>query len=133
MDLKLTAVTDAANPTEGDLHLDGEAAVLVDGREAIAQHLRIRLRFFLGEWFLDERQGIPFYRDILVKNPSRRLVESILKRVIVDTPGVDSLDKFELSIDAATRSATVSFTVVTTDGETLRSDDYEPLILEGLS
>lgn len=133
MDLQLTAVTDAANPTEGDLHLDGEALSLVDGREAIAQHIRIRLRFFLGEWFLDEREGVPFYRDILIKNPSRRLVESVFRRVIIETPGVDSLDKFELAIDAATRTATLSFTAVTNDGERIRSDDYDPLILEGLS
>jgi len=133
MDLQLTAVVDADNPIAGDLHLDGAAAQLVDGREAIAQHMRIRMRFFLGEWFLDQREGIPFFRDILRKNPSRTLVESIFRQVIVETSGVDLLEKFELSIDAATRTAKVDYTAVTTDGETLRSDDYGPLIIEGLS
>lgn len=133
MDLMLTAVTDAANPTEGDLHLDGEALSLVDSRDAIAQHIRIRLRFFLGEWFLDQREGIPFYRDILTKNPSRSLVESIYRQAITDTPGVDSLEKFALSIDASTRTGEVTFTVTTTDGATLTSDDYDPFLLEGLS
>lgn len=44
MDLKLDIASDDIDVSTGDL-------VLVEGTDAIIQHLQIRLRFFLGEWF----------------------------------------------------------------------------------
>ena len=111
-DLKLDILTN-------DLDVSGNDLELVDGVDAIAQNLRIRYRFFLGEWFLDTREGIPYYEKILVKNPNRADVDSILREVALTTPGVADVERFESAFDGASRELTVDFWA--------RSDTDEPI------
>jgi len=120
---------DIALTSDSDIDITGGTLSLVTERDAIAQHMRIRLRFFLGEWFLDRREGIPYFRDILIKNPSRAVVTSTLKRVMLETPGIAAVDKFALEIDRETRAGTITWEVTTDSGAVLTSDDYGPLIL----
>ncbi len=109
--------------TTGDLDLTSGGLELVDGADAVAQHLRIRLRTVLGSWFLDTRIGVPYFERILVKNPDTNLVRRILNEAIVDTPGVSEVRDFNLDYDGATRIATVTFVAVTDLGETLEFTD----------
>ena len=111
MDLLLDTTNDL-NVTTGDLQL-------TSGLAGIAQHLRIRLRFFLGEWFLDTRLGVPYFEQILVKNPGTSVVRTIMRDVVITTPGVASMNDFVTDFDGATRTLSVSFTAVTTSGEPL--------------
>lgn len=90
--------------TNGDL-------VLTSQGDAVRQHLLQRLRTFRGEWFLDLSEGVPYYQDILVKNPNPDVVDGVLKEVILTTPGVDELLTFELDYDQATRRLTLDFSV----------------------
>lgn len=131
MDLQLTVTTDSANPVAGDLHLDGAAGVHVTGREAIAQHLRQRLSSFRGEWFLDTRVGVPYFRDVLGQSPSNRFLRSLFRQVILGTPGVTDVTKLSISVDTGARTLTVDdWEVTTTDGTSLSAADYGPLIVE---
>lgn len=114
---------------DGDIDTTHGKFSLANGVTAIAQHMRIRVRFFLGEWFLDQREGVPYYRDVFIKNPSRAVVVSTFKRVILSTPGVATLDRFEFELDRSTRVATIDWEVTTTDGVVLTSADYGPFIL----
>lgn len=98
------------NPATGDLLIESRALRLtVDGAEAVAQKLRVRLRLFQGEYPLDTRVGVPWYTDILGRHP-RATVEAILRRVIATCPGVDALESFTLSISAQ-RVASITFKV----------------------
>lgn len=110
MDLKISGGS--------DLVVDNGDLVLVDGVESISQHLRIRLRFFKGEWFLDERIGLPFYDSILVKRPNLDVVRSILREAIVTCPGVEALETLDLDFDATTRQLSVELVAVA-EGEGL--------------
>lgn len=110
-----------------DLVVRGGELVLATGEEAIDQNLRLRLKFFLGEFFLDEAQGIPFYRDVFIKNPNTRLLRTIFTQAIETTTGIKSVDALELSIDTATRTLSLSFVATMTTGGTLT---YDPFILE---
>jgi len=101
MDLKLT--------TDGDLDFSTGDLILLEHPDDIAQHLRIRLRFFLGEWFLDQRIGIPYFEKILIKNPNEAVIRSIYRDVILTTPGVEALRSLELSYDEILRKLTVEF------------------------
>ncbi len=116
---------DLALDTDGDLALAEATGDLetVDGNDAVAQHMRIRLRFFLAEWFLNLREGIPYYRDILVKNPDRALVRRVLTRAVAETPGIDSVLRFELVINPD-RSAEVSFDALLDDGAVLTFNEF---------
>jgi hypothetical protein len=111
VDIKLT--------NTGDIDFSTGDLVLLDGADAIVQHLKIRFRFFLGEWFLDPRIGIPYFEQILVKNPDTNIVRSTFREVIIKTPGIANLQSLVLDYDGPTRVLSVSFIATTTDGETI--------------
>lgn len=113
-DLKLT--------TLDDIDFSQDDLQVIDGIEAIAQHIRIRLRFFLAEWFLDQRIGVPYYRQILIKVANENIVRETLSRVIIDTPGVASLEEFAFTFGITERQARkllLDFLAKTDTGETL--------------
>ena len=107
----------ALDPTTGDLLLENFDLQLVDGRDQIAQNLAIRLRFILGEWFLDTNAGVPYYNDFFIKAPNQIRIESVLKEEILDTSGVNQILSFASSFDARRRVYSVVFSVITTQGE----------------
>lgn len=103
MDFKIDTAT-------GDIDLSTNDLVLLDHIEAVAQHLRIRLRFFLGEWFLDQRVGIPYVEKILGKVGRREnVVRAIFRKVILTTPGVEALRSLDLTYTGETRLLTLEF------------------------
>lgn len=110
-----------------DIDLSGHRFNLVEGDDAIEQHLLIRLKFFLDEWFLDSRVGIPYYRDILIRNPNLDLIRNIYKTAVLDTPGIASVESIELDIDTASRTLNLSFACTLDSGAVLT---YDPFILE---
>ena len=102
----------ALDPTTGDLLITDFDLSLVTGTDQVAQNLAIRLRFFLGEWYLDNTAGIPYYEYILIKAPNEIQVESFLKEEISGTNGVTQITAFSSSFTPATRSYNVSFSVI---------------------
>lgn len=92
------------------------------GAESVGQKLRLRLGLRKGEWFLDTRVGVPWYTDILGRQPPRAR-EAVLRRVIVTSPGVRALESFALTVNAD-RSARLSFSVRATSGETITVQDF---------
>ena len=116
-------MSDLALDIDGDLLVSNDSLSLVEGDDAIVQHLTIRFKFVLGEWFLDTRVGIPYFGEILIRNPDLSRVRAIFKQVILDTPGIDSLEEFSLTVDAATRKATLTFRARKTDGEILEFNE----------
>ena len=108
MDLRLDAL--------GDLDFSDDALHLVDGADAIAQHVQFRLRLFKGEWFLDAAIGMPYYDTVLVKAPDLIAIRSEIRQAILSTPGVASLDGLDLAFDRAARTLSVSFAATTDAG-----------------
>lgn len=119
---------------DGDIMLtrgptgDQDEITLVTGAEAVAQHLTIRLRHFLGEWEMNTLEGIPFFRDIFVKAPDLSLVRDIFRQAIIGTPGVVSVEEISVNIDTATRTAAITFRCTFEDGTVL--DYTDPFIIE---
>ena len=103
--------------SDWDIEPTGSNLTLVTGADAIKQHLGQRLKTFYGEWFLDMEKGIPYFQQVLKKNPDPVVIDSIFKREIIDTPGILQLLEFDLSIDNATRILALSFKVLSIDGE----------------
>lgn len=112
----LELVNDATDAFNGDLKVTDNSLSLVTAADAIRQHLQVRFGLFLGEWFLNEELGVPWFRDVLVKKPSFVVVQETLKGVILDTPGVLEIERFEFDYAAASRVATLSFTCLSTEG-----------------
>ena len=113
-----------ATDDSGDIYFDanGDLALVEDGEE-VAQHVKQRLDFFQGEWFLDESVGVPWYQEIFQpRRGSNRLsarayTEAILKDTILETPGVTRLLSFDFTSDEINRVASFTFRVDTAWGD----------------
>jgi hypothetical protein len=127
----------------GDLALSGDfgdpfgmhaggATVLVEGIQQIRQRLAARFQFFAGEWFLDLRQGIPMYRDVLIKKPRGPVVRSLLRRVVLTTPGVLSCPRFDLTFDSKTRRAAALFEAICDGGTIIVKPGDNDFLLDNL-
>jgi len=109
-DLKLDVLTHDLTVEKYDLNL-------VDDLAATAQRIKIRLKFFLKEWFLERSVGVPYYESVLEKAPDLPYVENILKTTILETPRVLTLTSFSLDYDNFTRRLIINFGVLTEDGD----------------
>lgn len=99
-----------------DIVVDGLSFVVIDGADAVAQHIKTRLLLWRGEWFLNNDLGVPWDTDILIKNPRGTVVEAALKAAIRETPNVTSLDEFALEYAPSSRELSVSFRASTPFG-----------------
>jgi len=89
----------------------GKVTFVSDPVQAGAIKLRTRLNMYLGEWFADTRVGVPWFQRILVKNPDVRLVETIIRSIIVSTPPfVDAT--VTVTAPDVNRKSTCTFTAI---------------------
>ena len=93
--------------------------VLVDGNvplyPGVDQRIDCVLRTFLGEWWLDRTQGLPYFAEMLKKNPDLSVVRQAFAAVILSVPGVRKIIKLETKFTASTRTLSVNFEVQGTD------------------
>jgi hypothetical protein len=138
--LSIVMETDAENPIVGDLRLTNNQFTIVEGSESLGdpndpdrgvegvrQHLRQRHLFFRGEWFLDRRQGFPYFERVLIKNADLPGIRTLERRLIVDTPGIASVSELDLGLSAS-RQLSIDYKAHTTNGQDI---DFGPLILLG--
>lgn len=107
-------MSDIATNTSGDIKVTEGDVLLTSGIDAIRQHLEIRLRAFHGEWFLDERIGVPYFGNVFKKNPDLTVLNAIFTKAILDTPGVNSLQA--LTFNLIGRQLNITFSALTDEG-----------------
>lgn len=112
----------ALDPVTNDLVFQDFDFALIDDTKQIMQNLAIRLRFILGEWYLDILQGIPYYEVFFRKAPNQIQIESILKQEIVNTRGIVELTAFESDFDQRKRIYYVKFSARSITGEELQKE-----------
>lgn len=112
MDLKLDST--------GDLDITNGKLSLVDGLYRIRQQGLIRLRFLKGEWFLDAREGMPYFQEILgVKPFSETLARTRSRAALLGISGVLDVKSMEFELDGATRELSVDWAAIAeVDGTT---------------
>lgn len=115
----------ATDPTTGDLAFP---PYIVRGPDAVVQKIRQRFKFFKGEWFLDQRLGVPYLQSIFIKAPNQIFIDAVFSSVLLGTPGVASIASFSSSLDRLSRTLTVDFQVTLVDGTTVTAQ-AEPFIL----
>ncbi len=109
---------------DGDFDLAGNQMSLVDGPQEVLQLLRNNLRFFQDEDPLDPGMGVPYFQQILDKATSPATSEAILKNVVQNTDGVKDVLGFSLTVDPATRLASITFTATTDGGPVPVSESF---------
>lgn len=86
--------------------------------EATAQRVYTRLQLLNGEWFLNTDAGIPYLQEILVKPENLPLAESLIKKTILQTDGIQEITAFDMIFDRATRKLDIAATVTNEFGTT---------------
>lgn len=105
-----------ASPTYKDLLITNNDLSIVSGSQGILQDIIQNISFFLGEWFLDNTQGLPWFQQILVKNPDQSKIDAIFQNAILNTPGVEGLNSYAFTVNSAQRILSLNFTAQTTSG-----------------
>lgn len=94
----------------GDLDLGPNLqGVLLRGSAYVRQKISQRLKFIQGEWFADQRLGVPYYEDIFAKNPNLDIVRTILLNALLSVQEVGSVDWLTFSLTNETRQLAISF------------------------
>ena len=106
----------ALNIASNDLVIKNNDLILIDNAERVAQQVLITLRFWLGEWFLDTRQGVPYFEYVLVKNPNTNHIRQILAEKIQSVEGVNSIVSLDFDFRRITRELYVNFEIDTDYG-----------------
>lgn len=107
----------ALDPITHDLTL-GTDLSLVERIDYVVQKVKIRLWFFLGEWFLDTTEGTPFYQLVFVKGSKMEHIDAVMKDRILGSTGVRALKSYSSSFDRARRRLSIRFEAQGDDGAT---------------
>lgn len=103
----------------GSLARSNGSLIVITGIEEIAQKISISLQLVLGEWFLNTAEGVPYYEQIFVKNPSPGKITSIFRKAILAVPGVASIQTLTVDFERTTRKIAVRFFGTAVSGETI--------------
>ena len=81
-----------------------------DTSDSVAQRVKTRLLSFKNDWVHDIEHGLPWFESF--ERPADLVaVERMIKRQVLSTHGVSSIEAFELSLDPETRKLTVIATI----------------------
>ena len=103
--------------------VEGQLA-FVTGKDYVAQRVRTRLQLFLGEWFLDTSQGVPWFQEILVKPANIVTTQALIKNTILNTPDVTGIESYSDSFDGTSRTYTVTAVINSVYGQVQISQNF---------
>lgn len=115
---------------DGDLDvITGNLIVESNAATVLANKLTNRFRFFKGEWFIDTREGVPYFQYVFVKNPDLNAISQMFKKVLLTTPGVASVVKVQCDFYTNLRQLVASFECVTDTGAVIAGGPGDPFIV----
>lgn len=113
---------------DGDLALGAEEFLTGYTAEEVAQNVLTRLKFFLGEWFLDTTDGTDWFGSVLGKGSVLASRESVIRQRILLTPGCAGMTAFSLTTDIATRELTVNASIVSASGDSVEINYVQAIV-----
>jgi hypothetical protein len=95
-------------------------------QEYAAIRLRENLSFFLGEWFLDTRAGLPYFRVIIGQRYDPAAIDSMFRRGALLSPGVAAVEALTSSFNRKTRVLAIpTFQIRLKDGSLITQDQLQ--------
>lgn len=105
------------NDATGDIDIQQNNWVMVQGTEEISQIIKQNLQTVLGEWFLDSSLGLPWFTEIFEKGQSQKNIDTIFIDEIGAAPGVISLVNYSSQLtNKANRLLSIEFQAYTVEG-----------------
>jgi len=110
-------ITDFGLDEDGDEYADSTGLAMTGDLPGIKQQVALRLGFFKGEWFLNEDTGIPWYEEIIVKNPNLIRIREIFRDAILSVTGIREVTFMDLLFSSYSRTLDLKFKASTNLGE----------------
>jgi len=107
---------DIALNTSHDLDTSKLDFTLVSGSERVRQQLLIKLRLWVGEWFLDNEFGTPYLERILGKQVTIAASLAAIRQSILEVADVIKINELTYEFSNLTRTLKVNFVVDTPYG-----------------
>ena len=104
---------------DGDLHITETGDISLT--DSVRQAVRIRLLWFFDEWRFWPATGVPYYEEILVKNPNLDRIRRIVRDEAMSVDEVLDVKNIKIDLDKPARKAKITFEVVTAE-ETYREE-----------
>jgi len=101
----------------GDWDLSKGLRVVPDRPTYVRQNLSATFNFWAGEWFLDTREGIDYFRLVYGQKFDRALLESLFRDAAITTVGVGSVESVALRYDNPNRTLYVDLVAETDTGD----------------
>jgi hypothetical protein len=99
---------------------DGDLAVTATGdislTDSIRQAVRIRLLWYLAEWRFAPQYGVPYFEEILVKNPGTERIKTIIRETCMSVDEIKDVRDISVKLDAKSRETLFSFVLTTDEG-----------------
>lgn len=102
----------AAITADGDWQFGRSKSGYLQGHAAVKQLVVTRLRSFVNDWFLDTAAGIDWFRLCSGRNTEEQILREV-RRVVLGTEGVLTIDFLSVTLDRATRAVSISIRVGT--------------------
>jgi hypothetical protein len=132
MELALALAVDSENPVVHDLRITNGTLVFTQVlEEEVAQRIKTRLLFFKGEWFLDRREGLPWFDKVLGQKPDTDVVREAVARVLRGVQGVALVRSVDATFSGVNRALSVDFSCLLEDGSVFTAANMGgPFIVE---
>lgn len=100
----------------GDITITDDDLVLSTGLDSVRQRIRMRIRMFKGEVFIDTALGTPHFDSTFARRPDLDLIKSVYRKVIGESEGVVELLSLTVELPS-TRILSVKAEVLASDGQ----------------
>jgi len=106
-------VLDILLTPDGDLNITENGDILLT--ESVRQAIRIRLLWFFSEWRFAPELGVPWFEDILIKNPNMNRIRRIIRNEVMSVDEVRDVRNLNIDLGAQNRRAVIRFEAVTSE------------------
>lgn len=105
--------------SDGDLYISPNGNIQLG--ESVSQKIKIKLKWFEGEWRWDTDEGLPYLSDLLIKNPDTDYFESVIREKIFEVVEVTDVRDVSVTFNTESRAAVIRF-VACTEQETIKEE-----------
>ena len=108
------------DPTTHDVVVKDFNLVITETKQdLITQKLKIKLLWFMEEWFLNRQYGIPYFQEVFIKGVDMDTLDNVFRTAIKQEDGVLDLISYSSSINESLRTLTITSKIRVEGGEIL--------------
>ena len=95
---------------EHDLFITEDGDIMLT--DSVRQAVNVRLLWFFAENRFFPDYGVPYFEEVLIKNPSRDRIRALIRTECLSVDGVNDVTNVDIRIDGKTRVAKITYTLI---------------------